>query len=50
MTSAADDREFEGDNERDSDPLLDALLDEVLSGQRPPDLKQEILARWCASG
>ncbi len=40
MTSSAEDREFE------SEPLLDACLEEVLGGQRPPDLKDRILGRW----
>ena len=44
MTSVHDRREFEGE----SDPLLDSLLDEVLGGHAPPDLKSQILARWQA--
>jgi len=40
MTSTGDRREF------DSDPLLDAGLEEILGGKTPPDLKDRILRRW----
>ncbi len=33
---------------REHDPLIDALLDEVLGGVRPPDLTQKILATYAA--
>lgn len=32
------------------DPLLDACLDEVLAGRRPPDLTARILQAWAARG
>lgn len=43
MKSSVEEHEFE------PDPLLDACLDEVLGGQRPPDLKAQILRRLAAS-
>ena len=39
MTPAGDNSDFE------TDPLLDACLDELLSGVKPPDLKDQILRR-----
>jgi len=36
-------------DERD-DPLLEACLEEVLGGQRPPDLTERILGAWQAQG
>ena len=32
------------------DPILDACLDEVLAGRRPPDLTARILQAWAARG
>ncbi|HEX5102193.1 MAG TPA: DUF1549 domain-containing protein, partial [Pirellulaceae bacterium] len=34
----------------DRDPILDACLDEVLAGRRPPDLTARILQAWAARG
>ncbi len=38
-----------GDPQTDGDPLVEALLEELLGGQHPPDLREQILSRWQAT-